>query len=593
MPRPGLLGIMGAGALGLLALGVAGQPGAVVVALLGLAFGLAACRLLVGDRGFLTGLFLAAYLSRLAVAAALYYLAPLIQLDELVPDAARFDLAAWVVVQRWHGEPVEPSPIELYDLVLAITYWATGRSTLTAAFLNAGLAAVASVLVAATARRLFGERVGRVTGVAVACFPSVFFWSVVPLREALYTFLVALCIWGVVGFVTTWHVGWCLPALAGWWALKDVRYYAFLLICLVATVAVAAALATTRRRALVAGALLLVAVVVGPATPGVGAFASRFLTADVLVIFERQRADNAVGAGSAFVSPVPPAATTDPLAPPSVMRPVDRLPQDSSAPCTGTRIIASPPSPQPRGTPISLLATVTGCGGAVEYRWFEQDAGNTWRELRGWGGPTLELDTSRFAAGPSRIAVWVRRSGADADWDTYTQLSYVLTADGTGANAGAHAVAPPAVHAAPALPPPDPSKTSLQRTLEYLPTGLAHLLGAPFPWAATKVTQWLTIPDMLLWYASLLLAGVGLWLARGRWRLTLFPLGYVAGMLLALLLTEGNTGTLFRHRAMVIPFLLPFSVVGGLWLWDRLRDRRGNRPPGRPVAASTLPSEPG
>jgi hypothetical protein len=65
-----------------------------------------------------------------------------------------------------------------------------------------------------------------------------------------------------------------------------------------------------------------------------------------------------------------------------------------------------------------------------------------------------------------------------------------------------------------------------------------------------------TIPEMLVWYAALVGGVIALVRCRSSWR-SLVPLVlYVGGTLLVFMLAEGNVGTLFRHRAMVIPFVL-------------------------------------
>src|SRR5205823_7524413 len=93
------------------------------------------------------------------------------------------------------------------------------------------------------------------------------------------------------------------------------------------------------------------------------------------------------------------------------------------------------------------------------------------------------------------------------------------------------------------------------RTLEYLPFGLAFALFAPFPGSGTRMQDLLPIPEMLLWYLLLIGAGIALWRWRKRWR-TLAPITlFIAGTVVIFALAEGNVGTLYRHRAMIIPFV--------------------------------------
>ena len=52
----------------------------------------------------------------------------------------------------------------------------------------------------------------------------------------------------------------------------------------------------------------------------------------------------------------------------------------------------------------------------------------------------------------------------------------------------------------------------------------------------------------LAWYALLAAAVLGLKLSfRRHWRDLVLPMGFAAGWVVALALTEGNTGNIFRH----------------------------------------------
>ncbi len=91
------------------------------------------------------------------------------------------------------------------------------------------------------------------------------------------------------------------------------------------------------------------------------------------------------------------------------------------------------------------------------------------------------------------------------------------------------------------------------RTIAYLPKGLAYALFAPFPWDLRRTLDALTVPEMLTWYVLFVAAVWTAWIDRRRWR-TLAPLlAFVIGMMFVFALAEGNVGTLFRHRGMVIP----------------------------------------
>ena len=115
---------------------------------------------------------------------------------------------------------------------------------------------------------------------------------------------------------------------------------------------------------------------------------------------------------------------------------------------------------------------------------------------------------------------------------------------------------------------------SVRDLIGWLPTGLAYALAAPFPWTADRAIERVTIPEMLIWYTAMALAVIAVaryWRQRRQY---LHLLGFVGGMVLLLALTQGNEGTLVRHRGMIIPFVLIFSGAGAAWLWSLWRIRR-------------------
>lgn len=102
----------------------------------------------------------------------------------------------------------------------------------------------------------------------------------------------------------------------------------------------------------------------------------------------------------------------------------------------------------------------------------------------------------------------------------------------------------------------------LMDNLRHLPTGVAFLLGAPFVWEWRSASDVATLPEMVAWYATVVLGVWGVWLAfrARRWELA-YPFLVAGGVGLVLSLIEGNTGTLLRHRAMLIPWLVMFAAI--------------------------------
>jgi hypothetical protein len=117
-----------------------------------------------------------------------------------------------------------------------------------------------------------------------------------------------------------------------------------------------------------------------------------------------------------------------------------------------------------------------------------------------------------------------------------------------------------------------------ERTLAYLPTGVAFALFAPFPWTAHRPQELLAAPEVLLWYGLVAAAAVSLRRERRRWR-ALLPLAVlIFGLLAVLVLAEGNVGTLFRHRdtLVVLVAVLASPTLATVWTWA-VRGRRSPR----------------
>jgi hypothetical protein len=100
--------------------------------------------------------------------------------------------------------------------------------------------------------------------------------------------------------------------------------------------------------------------------------------------------------------------------------------------------------------------------------------------------------------------------------------------------------------------------------LSTLPIGFAYLMLAPFPWQAENLRQAITIPEILIWWATFPFLFIGLaYTIRHRLR-SAFPI-----LIFSLLLTiaysifQGNVGTAYRQRTQIQVFM--FILIGAGW----------------------------
>jgi hypothetical protein len=111
--------------------------------------------------------------------------------------------------------------------------------------------------------------------------------------------------------------------------------------------------------------------------------------------------------------------------------------------------------------------------------------------------------------------------------------------------------------------------------LTVIPMGLLYLLFAPFPWELASLRQILTLPEMLVWWASFPLLVLGLWFAfRHRLR-EVAPIVLFTSMLtLAYSVFQGNVGTAYRQRSQLLVFYFIFVAVGAVLIKERQEERQ-------------------
>lgn len=110
--------------------------------------------------------------------------------------------------------------------------------------------------------------------------------------------------------------------------------------------------------------------------------------------------------------------------------------------------------------------------------------------------------------------------------------------------------------------------------LAAIPIGVTYLLFAPFPWEVANLRQSITLPEMLVWWASFPLLVTGMWFTlRYRLRQAMPILLFTTMLTLAYSIFQGNVGTAYRQRSQLLVFYFIFVSVGAVLLKERREDR--------------------
>jgi len=123
--------------------------------------------------------------------------------------------------------------------------------------------------------------------------------------------------------------------------------------------------------------------------------------------------------------------------------------------------------------------------------------------------------------------------------------------------------------------------------LRFLPVGIVHYLFAPFPWAVRSTLQAFTLPETVLWYLLIPFGIRGVWLVVRHDPRAFTVLGSTLVVVsFAYALVEGNVGTAYRHRAVILPIAFVFCALG---LRDYWAVRMARRKKMAQMRARTIP----
>jgi Dolichyl-phosphate-mannose-protein mannosyltransferase len=138
----------------------------------------------------------------------------------------------------------------------------------------------------------------------------------------------------------------------------------------------------------------------------------------------------------------------------------------------------------------------------------------------------------------------------------------------------------------------DADVSTVDGAISTVPLGLVYLFFAPFPWQLTSLRQAITLPEMIIWWASFPMMILGLWFSmRYRLRMIAPILIFTTLLSLAYSIFQGNVGTAYRQRAQLLVFYFIFVAVGYVVIIEKLEDKKRaqfypNMSPALPLSAT-------
>jgi hypothetical protein len=121
----------------------------------------------------------------------------------------------------------------------------------------------------------------------------------------------------------------------------------------------------------------------------------------------------------------------------------------------------------------------------------------------------------------------------------------------------------------------DVDVSSTSGAISTIPMGVLYLLFAPFPWQITSLRQSITLPEMVIWWASFPLLVLGLWFAiKYRLRMISPILIFTVMLTLAYSVFQGNVGTAYRQRAQLLVFYFIFVAVGFVLMKEKREEKK-------------------
>jgi hypothetical protein len=113
--------------------------------------------------------------------------------------------------------------------------------------------------------------------------------------------------------------------------------------------------------------------------------------------------------------------------------------------------------------------------------------------------------------------------------------------------------------------------------ISNVPLGLVYLFFAPFPWQVGSLRQMITLPEMIVWWASFPMLVLGTWFSIKYKLRVITPILIFTTMLsLAYSIFQGNVGTAYRQRAQLLIFYFIFAGVGYVLVLEKREEKKRN-----------------
>jgi len=121
----------------------------------------------------------------------------------------------------------------------------------------------------------------------------------------------------------------------------------------------------------------------------------------------------------------------------------------------------------------------------------------------------------------------------------------------------------------------DADVSTIGGAISNVPLGMLYLLFAPFPWQLTSLRQAITLPEMIVWWASFPMMIVGVWFSmKYRLRMIAPILIFTTLLSLAYSVFQGNVGTAYRQRSQLLVFYFIFIAVGYVVVIEKREEKK-------------------